>query len=77
MKVEIKVGSPSLEKFVAEGGRWTDWRHGHTTYDEVRGDKGGEEYNAIVVAFADEVLSTLTSEILIKLVSKWKKSHIK
>ena len=59
--IHIKKGSPSLSKFLRQGGTWNEWRHAHTNYDlvcdgliKIEG-KGGKRYSTLIREFAKSV----------------------
>lgn len=59
--IKIKTGSPSLAKFLRQGGTWNEWRHAHTNYDDICNrllkveGKGGNQYAKLVREFAKSV----------------------
>ena len=77
MRVTIKKGAPSLRNHMNRGGKFGDWRHQWTNYDDItkvlRGRFGFDsvEYTALVVVFGGECLSGLSNVAHKAAVAEW------
>ena len=77
MRVTIKKGAPSLRNHMNRGGKFGDWRHQWTNYDDItkvlRGRFGFDsvEYRALVAEFGAECLAALSNEAHKAAVVEW------